>query len=213
MEKTSFDYYSSDLENTEISHLSKSQLVDLRTKMLDGDKEAWHTLWLYGTKLVLKICNSLRNANVLSIPYEEAVAEGNLAIGEALTRWEPRRGAFGTWVWLRTRSAIIGLMGRENAAQAHIMDLVVRIGDEAGEFDAFSYDDEVFELQETHVENRALYDALLELPEREREVIIRRFFEDKSQQQIADLENVSRQMIDKVERRGLDRLKNKLSEG
>ncbi|HHV64795.1 MAG TPA: RNA polymerase sporulation sigma factor SigF [Peptococcaceae bacterium] len=59
----------------------------------------------------------------------------------------------------------------------------------------------------------ALMEVLEKLPEREKKVLIMRFFEDKTQSEIAKIMNLSQVQISRIERNALHRLRQILQEG
>ena len=216
MELSNFQRYSIDLDATEIEHKSPRQLKGLLKEAQRGNTKAWDDLWLYGTKLVLKIVNKLNDLGLV-YSFEDAVAEGNLAIGEALTRWNPAKAAFSTWVWIRVRGAVLNQtnkdMERDNAEQNFDVEVTNREGVEEDlsgvDLVVSPYGDPV-RLAE-HVEFMEL--VFNQLPDRERDVIVLRYFEDFTQVKVADMMDISRQMVDKIEKRALARLKESLEGG
>lgn len=210
MNKSSFDYYSADLDATEVLHKTRKQLASLHQQAVAGDVEAWQELWLYGTKLVLKICNKLRREDLLKIDFEDAVAEGNLAIGEALTRWNPKKSGFGTWVWIRIRGAVLDGNRAVSAVEQHEVSSNLEQEDHEGYVKPFDLGDVAGGATERdtgmELNSQRLRDAVHKLPSRERLVITRRYFEGLTQSEVARHLGISRQMVDKVEKRAIENL-------
>lgn len=214
-EVSNFERYSIDLDATEIEHKTKKQLAGLHKEALRGNQKAWHDLWLYGTKLVLKICNKLNRLGILT-SFEDAVAEGNLAIGEALTRWNPKKSSFGTWVWIRVRGAVLNENGRSISTLENETDFEVGAVDREGLNAGLSGIDLVESRYVTPgdaVETAEMLDAIHLLPDRELEVVVLRYFEDLSQREVGEILGVSREMARKIEARAIDRLKLFLEQG
>lgn len=222
--KTNFEHYSADLDLTTIEHRTNTELQALHSRALDGDKDAWHELWLYGTKLVLKIVNKLHKEGLLRSSFEDAVGAGNLAIGESLVRWNPRKSAFGTWVWIRVRFAILdgnradekkGLTGSSEAAPAVLSN-------NASYGDAWGKDLDLVDLMQGGLDSEDyeeavlyenLYAAINELPPRERRYILEVYFEDGSVAELAAVEGISHQMVRKVLARAIDAIRTFLLPG
>lgn len=216
MEISNFQRYSIDLDATEIEHKSPRQLKGLLKEAQRGNKKAWDDLWLYGTKLVLKIVNKLNDLGLV-YSFEDAVAEGNLAIGEALTRWNPAKAQFSTWVWIRVRGAVLNQTNKDMDIESNEtsfgVEAVNRVGEDivldGSNLVESPYGDPA-KLAD-HIEFMEL--VFQELPDRERDVIVLRYFEDFTQTGVADMMDVSRQMVDKIEKRALARLKESLEGG
>ena len=68
-------------------------------------------------------------------------------------------------------------------------------------------------MEEGLVEKVALRSAIEQLPEREREVILLRYFKNFTQQQAARVLDISQVQVSRVERKAVDRLRNLLAEG
>jgi RNA polymerase sigma factor (sigma-70 family) len=213
-EKTNFDRYSADLDKAAIEQKSRSELKALQKAAVAGDKDAWLELWLYGTKLVLRIVNTMRRRGLLTMSYEDAVAEGNLAIGNALLSWNPHKGAFSTWVWIRIRGSIL------NENVKHMKDFFVGPAEESPwvvtELEHESAVDDVVELaEEGQTPDDAeqarliseLYLAIEQLPVREADYITRVYLMEVPQETLALAEGVSARMVRKVISRGLERLR------
>lgn len=228
MEKRPFDYYSKDLDDLEIEHRTRKELAKLHGEALDGSQEAWHELWVYGTKLVLKIANKLRSQDLLRMDFDDAVAEGNRAIGEALTRWKPAKSSFGTWVWIQVRGYILdeikseakeGMVGSVEGSPL-IVGLESRL---EGDYDADDDGDILVtdlvedgitpDNAEDAVQRQELYEAISQLSPREQRYIISVYMEDQSQAELAALEGISPRMVRKVLARALDNLRNLLEQG
>jgi len=215
MDKSSFDFYSEDLDKVQIGKLTRKELATLHKHALNGNQEAWDDLWLYGTKLVLKICFTLKRQGLLQISFEDAVAEGNLAIGDALTRWNPKKSAFGTWIWIRVRGAILNgnqkVMAQSSNEVSENMPSTHKDANDA-EYSGQGSFGSVWEPEED-LQTAVLYDAISQLPGREFSFIHQYYFEDVGLVELAKAEGVSRQMVRKVLDRAEDRLKIILSGG
>lgn len=224
MDKGSFEYYSADLdEQDNIQHRTRKELAKLHTRMVDGDREAYDILWLHGTKLVLKIVNKLHNEGLLWADFNDAVAAGNLAIGEALQRWEPRKSTYATWIWIRIRGAVLDGNYKEQASgMVTPRESVPTVLSEAFsvEGDFGSMENSLFDLGEPRpgedvqrlVEHRELVEALATLTVKQHEVIVLRYFEDLTQQETGGLLGISQQAVDTREAGALKRLKKFLEE-
>ncbi len=219
VEITNFQRYSTELDATEKLHLSRKEAAELHKKAVKGDQEAWHTLWLHGTRLVLKIVNKLHARGLLQMEKEDAVAEGNLAIGNALLRWRPAKSRFGTWVWIRVRGAILSedakhqrgfLVGdAEDAPDVVSSSSSYTGGDAERGFDLTEVSEEGQTPEDAlrNTEVAELLDAIESLPSREYEYIFRHYICDESQRDIAFSEGISERMIRKIMERGIIKLK------
>jgi len=212
-ELSSFQLYSIDLDAAEIEHKTKHQLAGLHAEALKGNQKAWHDLWLYGTKLVLKICNKLSSMDLLRCEYEEAVAEGNAAIGEALTRWNPKKSSFGTWVWIRVRGAILD-ESKKWSPEPGVVPAEVTLSDDQEHGDD-EYTNSLYDLADEEylgedpaldLDKARLRRVLPALPERELKYVTLYYFEDQTLNEIADLEGISRNMVHKILKRAEARL-------
>lgn len=211
MDLTNFERYSVDLDATDIEHKTKRQLAGLHSEALRGNQRAWQDLWLYGTKLVLKICNKLRREELLHCSFEDAVAEGNLAIGEALTRWNPKKSSFGTWVWIRVRGAILNENNKALARGMNETSFTVEAVDREGQdtdLDGLNQEDidSPYLDPEESIEYAELWDLISTLPEVEQYVVVMYYFEDLPQRDISTLTGVSQQRVSKVLKRAEARL-------
>jgi len=215
MDKSSFDFYSEDLDRVQIGKLTRKELATLHKHALNGNQEAWDDLWLYGTKLVLKICFTLNKQDLLKTSFEDAVAEGNLAIGDALTRWNPKKSAFGTWIWIRVRGAILDgnrkVYATEQVETSTQVGVTNREGVE-GFLDGMDTFGQTWDPEED-VQTGLLWDAISQLPGREFSYINMYYFEDLDQAEIARLEGVSDRMVRKILERAEGRLKLMLEQG
>ena len=217
-EKRPFDYYSADLDGVEIPKRSRKELATLHSEALSGSVSAWEDLWLHGTKLVLKICHTLRERDLLRISFEDAVAEGNLAIGEALTRWNPKKSSFSTWVWIRIRGSILNqnsdeaLSGMVGDVESRPQVLPEEFEHSNGEKPAmanswFDLADIPEEDNEQLVFMERVLDAIQELPERERHFVTEVYIFDRPQAAVAAEAGVSRPRVRQVLDRAIERLR------
>lgn len=195
--------YSVELDRKPYERLSGVALTTLLGEALDGDQRAWHRLWEHGLRMVLKIVNKLEEKELLNIPREEAIAVGNLAIGEALTTWIPKKGSYATWVWVNIRQEILkhnqeffpdSLTGEEGEDLLEQMDI-----------------EEVFENPEEYTQENMLLEDVLDLPREIREVIYLHVWTGLSQSDIAELKGVSRQRINSLYKQGVSLLSNSLN--
>lgn len=214
MSAGSFDLYSADLDKAGVTKRSPAALANLHSRMVEGDKEAHEILWLHGTKLVLKIANKLKEEDLLRMSFEDAVAEGNLAIGEALSRWEPRKSAFSTWVWIRIRGGILNENAKHDkefmTGEPENLDMVPELID--GELGRQAVID--LYLSTPHEEDpyRGLYAHLEGLPDREKDYLFRAYFLDMTHAEIAREDGIARPTVTAVITRALQRLKNSFAE-
>lgn len=216
--KDSFDRFSSDLDLVGIKRRSRGDLADMHTKMTAGDIEAHGQLWLYGVKLVLKIVNKLRDQGLLRLPYEDSIAVGNLAIGEALTRWDPLQSSFSTWVWIRIRGAVLNedakhaqgyMVGSIGTAPLLVpLEFDVEV---SGSLPMTNSEVDLYHTTpsegEAAVGRAELLKRVEQLPVREREYVKAVCYQGISPEQIGLREGINPRMVRKVLQRGINRLR------
>ena len=105
--RKSSQVYKTDLLEHDFPRYTNSELAQLHTDMLGGDKEAHEALWMHGVRMVVKIVSKMERLGQLQ-PYQnqDAIQEGNLAIGENLASWSSNRGRYSTFIWICIRAAI-----------------------------------------------------------------------------------------------------------
>lgn len=209
--------YRDDLGTYDFPRLSHKELTALHTRAVrHQDKEAWHTLWMHGARLVLKICNTMRTiGQIHSVDaYNEAVSAGNLAIGEALLTWRPREGKFGTWVWLTVRWAVLSELNQEAAQGGKNYEpglLVTNTGQTYDDFETFLAESNAEDHKGLwYLEIERLRDSIWMLPDREAKFVRLVYIEGTSQAQVAQDEDISPQMVNKILGRAINRLRENL---
>lgn len=212
--RSTSDLYAQDVASHDFEKLTQAQLVDLHRKAtVEGDLEAWQTLWLHGVRLVLKIANAMRNVGqiVTQDVYNECLSAGNLAIGEALLTWRPKKGRFSTWVWLQIRYAILAEIDREvtQGGKGHEYgQLLTNLYEGSEDWETFLEEVETDEHQGLwYLDITRIREALPLLPEREAAYLRRVYVEGELQTDVAADEDISVQAVHKVLRRGIDRLR------
>ena len=65
--------------------------------------------------------------------------------------------------------------------------------------------------EEKVIDNLLLKEVLGKLDKRERQIIMLRYFEDKTQSEIGDILNISQVQVSRIERKVLDNMRRKLS--
>lgn len=212
-----FEAYSKELDTAKFERLSNSDLIELRSRVLaDGDKQAWHKLWEHGLRMCLKIVNHMDERGILQgIEREDAVQEGNLAIGPALLSWEPRRGPYATWIWIKIRGAILDAEHQERVygftgSSVGDVDLVPNsIPAGRGElllsdlYDGGTVED----LSEQSVLIRDVLSAMSRLSRRDRTYLYQVYIMGLPQADIARADGLSRQRVDQILSLALNRLR------
>lgn len=176
--------------------LSRKQQRELHERAKDGDDAAHKALWLQGVRMVKKLVTKM--VQIERVPgeqFEDALQEGYLAVGEALSEWDPARGAFSTFVWTVVRNALADFGARETVDPELFEDL-----------------DEVDEMHHPEhyldVDGILLYTDLEEhLRLEELEVIEMLVYQDASLEQVADVLSMSRQTVAKYRDSGIERLR------
>ena len=196
----SLDLYSAELDRKPYKPLSNAALTALLGEALDGSQEAWQALWGHGLRMVLKIVNKLEEKELLKIPRDEAIAVGNLSIGEALLSWIPKKGAYATWVWVNIRQEIL------KANQEYFPESL--IGDD-GE-DLLEWTEVEHSLGLRDPDEETLMERIEALPRAIREVMNLHMCEI-SHAEIALMLGVSRQRINKLYHDGVEMLRDSYS--
>jgi len=106
--------YQADVKEVEL--VSKKLQHELWLKAMDGDKDAHDQLWLQGVRMVNKLVKRfIQLGKILPGDEMDAIQEGNLAIGEALPHWSPNRGAYSTFMWTVIRNNLTDYNIKESA--------------------------------------------------------------------------------------------------
>ena len=212
------DYYAKMLANREFPTYSNSELAQLQQKALVGDKDAWEAVWLHGVRMVLKLTDRLYKLGILYLEdLDDAVQEGNLAIGEAIPSWSNNRGRYSTYVWTCIRNAMVKYSSeqRRGGVTGDIdWDLFTRHDIE------FQYEGDwkkhlVTDLsgmntpshEDLVIDHSDLQAAACELTDRELEVVDRYYFRDQSDAEVAIYLGVERSVITKQRNSALSKLR------
>jgi RNA polymerase sigma factor (sigma-70 family) len=187
-ENTPYSIYSLELDRKPYEALSNAALAGLLGEAINGSQEAWQRLWGHGLRMVLKIVNHMEEKGLLkNIDREEAIAEGNLAIGEALLSWLPKKGKYSTWIWLGIRAAIV----RADRADFNL-DLYADVDELLGDDDAL--DGVYFHGQSV----RKLRRAFRHLSNLHKQVVTMYFWGDYTQAEIGEVLGVTRQRVNQL---------------
>lgn len=209
------DAYRAEVERFDFPKLSHTDLVALHVQATKhGDREAWRAMWMHGVRLVLKIANKFRRLGYIQTEdaYNECISAGNVAIGEALLKWNPSKARFGTWVWLMVRWAMFHELDAEQAQGGKNFQpggLVTNDGHgEYEDFDEFLSEALTDEFMgDWFIDLSRLHEVLDQLPEREHDFVRRVYVEGQSQAQVAEDEDISGPMVNKVLARAINRLR------
>lgn len=197
----SFEQYSVDLSRKPYKQRSNGELTTLLGEALDGSQTAWQELWEHGLRMVLKIVNKLEEKELLFIPKEEAIGVGNLAIGQALATWLPKKGSFATWIWVNVRREITQASGQEKWLE-----------DSSIMFEDLEGDLEAEDQQDLWLFKDEVWKAIRELPKSVRDVIVMVHLHDMSQSEVAELKGVTRQRVNTLHLKGLSLLRDSLKD-
>jgi len=213
----SFEQYSKDLDNESYLKRSNAELKGLRHRAIfKHDAAAWDSLWGHGLRLVLKIVNHMVERDVLrNIDRDEAIAVGNAAIGDALLRWNPKAGAYATWVWIRVRGAIltadrqealVGLVGSPTDDVEVVSNTQVAGGGEFLLTDLYE-EGQVADPSFAGIVSQELQDAIQTLGTRERSYLYQVYVLGIPASDLARADGVSRQRVDQILTLALNRLR------
>lgn len=94
--------------------------------------KAYQELWSQASKLVLYIHARMKRSGKLpTVGYDDldAIQEANVAVGEALMKWDPERGTLATWLVPHIRGALLNYANTHlNAGIGSKHVNVVRVG-------------------------------------------------------------------------------------
>jgi len=210
------EMFHKDVQNYEFPKIPHSELERLhRLATIEGDMEAWQTLWMHGVRLVLKLANKMRNVGEITSHdmYNECISVGNVAIGEALLTWRPKKGRFSTWVWVQVRYAIIEEIKSEifQGGKSHKdqdVELLTNEGQAAANWEEFVRDLEV----EDHagdelIEREFLLASLWMLTDKQAQYLREVYLEGRTLEQVAEDEGVSHQNIHYHIKQGIKQLR------
>jgi RNA polymerase sigma factor (sigma-70 family) len=95
-------------------------------------RAAYQELWQQASKLVLYIHARMKRSGKLpTVGYDDldAIQEANIAVGEALLKWDPERGTLATWLVPHIRGALLNYANTHlNAGIGSKHVNVVRVG-------------------------------------------------------------------------------------
>jgi RNA polymerase sigma factor (sigma-70 family) len=197
----SFDAYSRDLDRQKYKPLTNKELKGLWAAFLfSSDKKAWDRMWEHGLRLVLKIVNHMTEKNILRhIEREDAIQEGNLAIGSALLSWDPKKGPYSTWIWIKVRGAILDADRQEGVCGL--------TGGAVGDFLFEEYLDSAHAEEVTAEPPISLEEHIAKLPTNLRTYAYQVYILGLRPADIARADGVSRQRVDQVLSLARNRLK------
>lgn len=212
------DYYFRDLDAAPFKRYSNSELVVLQQKAIGGDKQAWEDLWLHGVRLVHKICKKFVDIGLLHMDYlDDALQEGNLAIGKALPHWSNNQGRYSTYIWVCARKAIQRFIQEEYAGGI--------TGDKPSEEFHLSYEEDIgtggwsslmmefynhagSSIPENDWISEIDVEAALSILSDREEYILRKYYlDDQGDAEIAVLTGVDRSVVTKQRNTSLNKLR------
>lgn len=212
------DYYSKEVGELDFPHYSNSELAALQQRALAGDREAWEALWLHGVRMVTKLCKRLRNLGILyAEDWEDAVQEGNLAIGQALPHWSNNQGRYSTYVWTCIRNAVVDYTTRQKRGgvtgeidwdqfQRRTIDQSYRDGWKG--YLITDLEDDDHNLDDARIESIDLLSALDScLNDQERDIIDRYYLRDQGDPEIAVYLGISKQAVGQKRNKALEALR------
>lgn len=202
----------------EVTIVSKREQAELWMKAMDGDQEAWHLLWLQGTRMVLKLVRKfIELGKILPGDEMDAIQEGNVAVGLALPNWTPNRGAYSTYIWTCIRNGLTdfnleeskgGLTGMGAEHTVHDAIELRPNGQNEGRMPDRNVADWHGYAHDLDVDDLALlidYDNTLD--SLEREVLDQIYFLDRTLTEVGEDLNLSRQTVAKYRDEGLNKLR------
>ena len=212
------DYYFRDLADSEYVHRSNSELATLQQQALAGDQEAWEALWLHGTRLVHKICKKLHEIGQLHIDHlDDAIQEGNLAIGTALPHWSNNQGKYSTYIWVCARRAVQaflrdeyagGITGEKDSKFFHLRyEADITTGGWSSLLAEFYNDPRRESADDRRISGIDLDAALSTLSDKEIYILRKYYYEDQGDPEIGLLLGISKQAVGQQRKKALDALR------
>jgi RNA polymerase sigma factor (sigma-70 family) len=111
---------------------TRQEQASLLIRARCGDTKAKKTLWEQASKLVLFVHAKMKRQGKLpTVAYDDndAIQEANLAVGEALLRWDPARGTLATWLVPHIRGTLLNYANTHlNAGIGSKHVSVIRVG-------------------------------------------------------------------------------------
>lgn len=187
--------------NKELRHLRRLAVFEL-------DVEAWQELWLHTLRLVIHIVRKLQASKVITYEeYQEAIAVGNEAAGEALLKWDPRRSPYQSWLWKNITWSVRGWSLQERSCGVTGAHGGVSVVDEAPEEGETDDDIEI---------TSAIVDILREidkLPEGQAYLIQQVYLEGRTIDDLSKERGITYSAVHKLLNQGLDSIKKSLGVG
>lgn len=178
------------------------QETELIERVQRGDTSAFEALLLPYGALLHHLARRLR---LSFIPEDELVQAGYVGMMRAAERFDPGKEVrFSTYAVPWALGEMRGALRQATDGGAHVVSM------EAGEEGASLGD--ILPSGEIDVEAISLRHALSTLSRQERELIVLRFFKDKTQQEAARALGRSQTQVSRLERRTLDRLRELLED-
>jgi RNA polymerase sigma factor (sigma-70 family) len=207
--------HNADLETVDTTPLTKEEAYGLFVQWLQlKDMAARDRIFFSMTQMVQQLAHDLEKQDKLDCELEDAISEGYLVILEKLHSWNPDIAQFSTHSYERARGAMRDLSRHERRhglTGAHsISDAAFSVQSSHGEgWELWDFSNAVSEsvdaLQE-YVDHFRLHEQIDQLPEREREVLRMLYFDEMTQQEVADVFKISQPRVIAIEKRAIKRL-------
>jgi RNA polymerase sigma factor (sigma-70 family) len=194
--------------------------VHLSNGMNKGSVQHYQKLWEQAARLVLfQLGKMKKNGELPTVDYDDmdAIQEANLAVGEALKRWEPHRGTLATFLIPHIRGTLLkyaNTMHNGGIGSHHVtvytrsvddvmpaQDLAEDIGESADNpavtyLDNLTYEQgQGIDTPEGLMERADIYTALEQLPFMDSELLLMVHIHDVPVDQMAADRDVSRETI------------------
>jgi RNA polymerase sigma factor (sigma-70 family) len=157
-----------------------------------GHDEALATLCAENEPLIKAVA---RVFSSMGFDEDDFFSEARLAFIETVRRIDPDRFPFGSYVFRAMKNRLLDLVKAKSAGETPTEDMV----------------DDEFHDPTDDIINQMTIDKVLEgLPERERELIQARYYEELTQDETAENMGISRQRVQQIEARALDAMREAL---
>jgi RNA polymerase sporulation-specific sigma factor len=155
------------------------------------------------TGLVYHIAKKYSN-----VDFDEAISAGNFALVKAANTFDAEKGVkFATYAARCITNEILMLIRKNKNSPQCIPMLCYGNNGEDYDMEEFSCNFAYYEKYEAIEELDALKTALDRLNERDRQIIVMRYYEEKKQNEVCDILGVSQSYVSRLEKRALKTLR------
>ena len=205
-------------KNTFEKPLSAKEEKKYFEKMKNGDKKSEEILIKHNLRLVAHLAKKYKNSN---IEIEDLISIGSIGLMKAVKTFTYEKGnSFSTYASRCIENEIL-MTFRSNKKEAPsvYLDDIISVDKDGNNLSLFEILKDDSEPVERQIENKILYKKiekiiLEKLPERERDIIVNRYGLcgkiPKTQIELAEMYNISRSYISRLEKKALVTIKHNL---